>query len=325
MAKWDVFFYEAFAEEAEALKRFVPATVRAGFTPSTIQEHGRSEPESALISIRTQSTIPTAWAPALRGLLSRSTGYDHLLAYRQAAGRPDLALGYLPLYCHRAVAEQAMLLWTALARRLPAQMRQFNTFHRDHLTGRELLGKTLLVVGAGHIGGEIIRIGQGLGLRVWAVDPVRKHDFVEYVDFETGLRAADIVVCAMNLTAANRGFFDYGRFSQARPGLLFVNIARGELSPPADLLRLLTEGRLGGVGLDVYDEESRLAVALRGGATCDHPSVRAILAMRELPNVILTPHNAFNTLESVDRKAEQSLQQVTHFLTQGSFLWTLPE
>jgi D-lactate dehydrogenase len=322
---WDVFFYEAFAEEAEALRRFVPPGVRAGFTAKTIQEHGQSEPESPLISIRTQSVLPPEWSPKIRAILSRSTGYDHLTAYRAATGNRDLLLGYLPLYCNRAVAEQAMLLWTGLARRLPAQLRQFQSFHRDHLTGSELRGKSLLVVGAGHIGGEIIRIGQGLDMRVWAVDPVRKHAFAEYVDFETGIRGADIVVCAMNLTPDNRHYFNYARFAEARPGLLFVNIARGELSPPADLVRLLRDGRLGGVGLDVYDEESRLAVALRSGQPCDHPSVSAILALRDLPNVILTPHNAFNTLESVDRKAEQSIQQVSQFLAEHHFLWAIPE
>lgn len=322
---YDVFFYEAFAEEADALRRHVPAGVQAGFTAATIQEHIRPALESTLISIRTQSVIPPTWASSLRGILSRSTGYDHLTAYRAATGNRNLALGYLPLYCNRAVAEQAMLLWTGLARRLPAQIRQFQSFHRDHLTGRELRGKTLLVVGAGHIGGEIIRIGQGLDMRVLAVDPVRKHAFAEYIDFESGIRQADIVVCAMNLTAENRQYFNYARFQAARPGLIFVNIARGELSPPEDLLRLLKDGRLGGVGLDVYDEESRLAVALRSGQPCDHPSVRAVLALREWPNVILTPHNAFNTLESVERKAEQSLQQVSHFLGKGQFLWPVPE
>src|SRR5690242_625588 len=104
----DVYFYEAFAEEADELRHYLPASVSAEYTDLTPQEVGHREPPARLISIRTQSQVPTAWANSLSGILSRSTGFDHLLAYAAVAG-PNVALGNLPLYCHRAVAEQAML------------------------------------------------------------------------------------------------------------------------------------------------------------------------------------------------------------------------
>ena len=146
-----------------ALRQLLPATIDAGYTDHTIQEAGHAAPPSKLISIRTQSTLPLVWATEIEAVLSRSTGYDHLAAYVKAIGRP-LAFGYLPLYCHRAVAEHAMLLWMALLRRLPLQMRQFAAFHRDGLTGAECAGRTLVVVGIGHIGGEVCRIGRALGI-----------------------------------------------------------------------------------------------------------------------------------------------------------------
>ncbi len=125
----------------------------------------------------------------------------------------------------------------------------------------------------------------------------------------------------MNLTDENRGLFDYALLSQAKPGALFINIARGELSPAADLLRLLEEGILGGVGLDVYENESDLAVALRAGTA----SGNAVLELKERPDVLCTPHNAFNTEEAVVRKSEQSVEQIEHFLKTGRFLWTVPD
>jgi len=302
----DVCFYEAFEEEAATLRRHLPSRIRAGFTWKTIQEAGETAPPARLISIRTQSLVPPSWFERLDGLLARTTGYDHLVEL-------PIPCGYLPLYCHRAVAEQAMLLWMALLRKLPQQIAQFPRFHRDGLTGAECAGKNLLVVGVGHIGAEVVKIGCGLGMNVRRVDIIPER---ADTPIEEGLPWADIIVCAMSLNQGNRGYFSYQRLQQARPGVLFVNIARGELSPTADLVRLLDEGRLGGVALDVYENESALATALRSG--------KGSFPLLGRPNVILTPHNAFNTQEAVERKSIQSVQQIEHFLKHRCFLWPAP-
>jgi D-lactate dehydrogenase len=323
-AMHDVFFYEAFAEEEAALRAILPESVRAGFTAKTIQECGHKDPAARLISLRTQSVIPPEWAEQLDAILSRSTGYDHLVSYRQGAGGEAPACGYLPLYCARAVAEQAMLMWMALLRQFEAQRTAFQRFERDGLTGAEAEGKNLLVVGVGHIGSEIIRIGTGLGMTVKGVDPVQKHDFVDYVSFEEALPVADIIVAAMNLTSENRGYFSRATLAGANPGALFVNISRGELSPSAELLALLDAGTLGGVALDVYEDECELGVALRGRGKVASPSAKALLELKKRPNVICTPHNAFNTREALQRKADQAAAQVRHFLAEGRFVWDVP-
>lgn len=319
----DVFHYEAFDEEAKLLADFGATAFSSASTWATIQESGHSSPPARVISTRTQSILPPAWAGQLDAVLTRSTGYDYLLGYRNAQ-RPELACGYLPLYCARAVAEQALLLWMALLRKLPRQLQQFKTFHRDGLTGRECEHKNLLVAGVGNIGHEVVKIGRGLGMEVKGVDLVRRHADVDYVAIDAGLPWADIVVCAMNVTPDNRGYFSHARLSQAKPGTLFVNIARGELSPATDLLRLLEEGRLGGVGLDVHNHEDALAVALRAQRAVADPEAEATLRLLKLDNAVLTPHNAFNTAESVERKCHQSVEQLAAFLKTGAFLWPLP-
>lgn len=320
----DIQFYEAFAEEANTLRRFLPGGIRAEFTPKTIQECGDDTPPARLISIRTQSIIPAMWANGVSGILTRATGYDGLLRFR-ADTNSRAQLGYLPLYCARAVAEQAMLMWMALLRKLPLQLQEFPKFHRDGLTGRECEHKHLLVVGVGHIGSEVGKIGRGLGMEVRGIDLVQRHAEVRYVSKDEGIPWADVIVCAMNLTSDNVGYFDQHTLSKAKRGVIFVNVARGEMSPAADLLRMLEEGHLGGVALDVYEQESQLAVALRSRRASDDPSVTATLALAKRPNVICTPHNAFNTVESVERKSQQSVQQVEQFLKHGTFLWTVPE
>jgi D-lactate dehydrogenase len=324
----EVFFFEAFAEEADKLRHYLPFGADVGYTAATIQEYGLTEPPSRVISVRTQSVIPADWISQLDAVLTRSTGYDHLLWIQEAENKL-LRLGHLPVYCARAVAEQAMLFWMTLLRRLPAQRRAFQSFHRDGLTGREARGRRLAVIGVGRIGIETVDLGRSLGMEVTGVDLVEKHPTVTYASAEEALTSADIIVAAMNLTELNNGYFTRKRLGLCARGAIFINVSRGELSPAPLLLDLLTEGQLGGVGLDVYDGESRLAVALRSGGNLDELDdldevTRAVIDLNKRDDVILTPHNAFNTSEAVDRKSIQSVEQLRHLKENGEFLWPVP-
>ena len=320
----NVFFYEAFDEEVKLLKQHLPSNIYAEFTWKTIQEHGTPDPPATLISIGTQSVIPLEWAKKLTGILHRSTDYHYIAAFLDKC-KKDLPCGYLPLYCSRAVAEQALLLWLSLLRKLPQQMECFTSFRQDGLTGLQCKNKTLLVVGVGNIGHEVVQIGHGLGMKVFGVDIFRRHFFeVSYVTLDKGLSQADIIVCAMNLTSENRGYFNYSVLRKAKPGAIFINVSRGELSPSADLLRLLDENHLGGVALDVCNNEQELATCQRSGKSSDNPEVQAALTLAKRPNVILTPHNAFNTHEAIALKALHSMEQINHFSDYGTFYWPAP-
>ncbi|MGB4705302.1 MAG: NAD(P)-dependent oxidoreductase [Candidatus Saccharicenans sp.] len=314
----DVYFYEAFEEEARLIKKLIGSRLEFGLTDRTIQESGHSEPPARLISVRTQSIIPVAWQDRLDGVLSRTTGFDNLKAYRKLITRP-VALGYLEEYATRAVAEQAILLLLALLRKLPAQMNKFKNFNRDGLTGLEAKGRKLLVVGVGRIGGEIVRIASGLGIEVRGVDIVRRHDFVHYVDRDEGLKWAEAIICAMNLTPENYHYFNYDLLKKARPGVIFINIARGEHAPLADMLRLLKEGHLGGLALDVFENEPEVGTALRSGRLEGAAQARIVAELLGFPNVIFTPHNAFNTAEALERKVSFSLDEIFYFLENRTF------
>jgi len=316
----DVYFFEAFEEEAEQLRRYLPAGVDAGFTPHTIREHSIKEVPAKVVSIRTQSRIPEEWPEGLLGILTRSTGYDHILQYK---GRTEC--GYLPLYCNRAVAEQAMMMWMGLLRKLPRQMNQFSSFHRDNITGYECKGKNIAIVGVGNIGYEIYKIAVGLDMVPLGVDIDKKHNNIIYSTIDDAIVDADIIVCAMNLTKSNHSYFDYERLKKAKKGAMFVNIARGEFSLSTDLLKLIDEGHLGGVALDVYNKEFVLGDSLRAGNRGADPEADAVAELQRRDNVILTPHNAFNTAESVERKSKQSMQQIESLLTTGNFIWDIPD
>jgi D-lactate dehydrogenase len=310
----NVYFYEAFKEEQVFLRKYLPADITAGFTHHTIQESGLAELPAPIISIRTQSRIPDDWQ--MSALLTRSTGFDHVSKYTDKT-----ACGYLPLYCARAVAEQTLMLMLCLLRKLPKQIKHFETFYRDHLTGHEALDKTMVVYGVGNIGYEVYKIASALGMKTYGVDIVERHNDVRYISKEDGLKNADILVCAMNLTADNLHYFNYDCLSKAKKGVLFINVARGELSPSQDLLALINNNRLAGLALDAYNKESILAESLRANKTSDDQEVKATLELRKKDTVILTPHNAFNTHQSVERKAKQSIDQILHFLKKNEFIW----
>ena len=316
-----VFFYEAFEEEHQALLANGAGALDSGFTWKTIQEYGSPEPPAPIISVRTQSAIPPEWAPKLQAILTRSTGYDHLTRYCRATGKNAPLCGYLPLYCNRSVAEQALTLWMALLRRLPEQMEHFSSFARDGLTGREAAAKRLLVIGVGKIGSEIVSIGRGLKMEVRGIDLVHRLPDLEYVSYEEGAPWADIIAVAMNLTDANAGYFSTERLGMLKPGALLVNIARGEFTPLAPLAEAIESGRLGGAGLDVFEQETKVGPNLRNNADLDKSS--PLYRLSQAKNVILTPHNAFNTAEAVQRKSQQSVEQLRNLLEKGAFIWPI--
>jgi len=319
----DVMFYEVFKEEETAIKNILPKKIKAKFTRNTIQEHNNKTLPADLISVRTQSHIPKSWSRNLKGILTRSQGYDHLLSFRRQI-KEDIPCGYLGSYCARAAAEQAIMTMFALLRKLKKQVGNFDTFARDGLTGLQCRGRNALIVGVGNIGGEIVDIVGGLRMNVKGSDIDQKNKKLNYVTLSDGIRWADIVFCALPLNKETNGLLDYKLFSQAMPGVILINIARGEISPVSDLKRLLDENILGGLALDVYPNESALAHCFRAGVSGNSSEVRIIQDLAKKEQVLFTPHNAFNTEEALQQKAKLSAEAVDHYLQKGAFPLPIP-
>jgi len=232
----EVAFYEAFEEEELFLRKLLPSGHKYFFTWKTIQESGHLLPPARVISTRTQSQFPMEWAAHLDGILTRSTGYDHVSAYLKKTGA-RLKAAYLPDYAARAVAEQALMLWMALIRNLTLQRESFTSFHRDGLSGGEVHGRTMLVIGVGRIGSQVLDIAHGLGMKVLGVDIVPRRELTEkyglrYLSIEEGLPLADIAVCAVPLTELTIHWLDKKLLSGVKKGAIFINIARGEIFSP---------------------------------------------------------------------------------------------
>jgi D-3-phosphoglycerate dehydrogenase len=211
-----------------------------------------------------------------------------------AAERQGIRVRAYGGYGDQSVAEHAVALMFAAARRLAAMDRALREGHWEPLNGIELAGRTLGVVGTGGIGRAMVRLGAGLGMRViaWNRSGVPADLPCTPVELEDLLRTSDVVSLHLVLNEQTRGFLDARRIGLLKPGAILINTARGALLDEAALVAALEAGRIGHAGLDVFKDEP-LPPA--------HPLTR-------LPNVTLTAHAAFATSEASERLLRMALE-----------------
>lgn len=267
--------------------------------------------------------------PALKLICTRSTGCDHIdLDACRARG---VAVTNVGNYGENTVAEHAFALILALARRLRDSENAVRTGHfsRDRLRGFDLRGRTMGVVGAGRVGLHVIRIAIGFGMKVVAYDAEPHAFFSElldfrYVSFGELLRAADVITLHVPLNETTRHMINRETLALCRPGVLIINTARGGLIDTASAVEALDSGQVAGLGLDVLEDErifqeggatpllgKKIAERVRNASIA--PAVRETTPQRvaefsrlvshsqllNRPDVILTPHVAFNSDEAV--------------------------
>jgi len=186
-------------------------------------------------------------------------------------------------YGDTAVAEHSIALLLAAARDVARMDREVRAGIWTPQEGAQLKGKTLGVIGLGGIGREVARIAKGIGMEVIAYNRTRHPDTnVPLVDIDTLLSRADVVSLHLTLADETRGFLSATRIARMKPGVILVNTARGALVDEAALIAALQSGHIRHAGLDVFHAEPLQA---------DHPLAR-------MPNVTLTSHAAFRTLEA---------------------------
>src|SRR5450759_1025178 len=186
-------------------------------------------------------------------------------------------------YGDTAVAEHSIALLLAAARDVARMDREVRAGIWTPQEGAQLKGKTLGVIGLGGIGREVARIAKGIGMEVIAYNRTLHADTnVPLVDIDTLLSRADVVSLHLTLADETRGFLSATRIARMKPGVILVNTARGALVDEAALIAALQSGHIRHAGLDVFQAEPLKA---------DHP-------LTKMPNVTLTSHAAFRTLEA---------------------------
>jgi len=260
--------------------------------------------------------------PGLRMIATRSTGFDHIDV--AACRRRGVVVSNVPTYGENTVAEHTFALILMLSRKVHKSYLQAQHGHVElaALTGFDLQGKTIGVIGAGHIGLHVIRIARGFGMRVLAFDVLRNPFLADllgfqYADLGTVLRESDIVSLHCPLTPETRHLIGAEQFRQMKLGALLVNTARGGLVDTDALAQALDTGQLGGAGLDVIEgeelirEEKELLYERQ-----DAEKLRAALRTRMLlgrDDVVFTPHNAFNSQEALERILDTTIENLQAF------------
>lgn len=227
----------------------------------------------------------------------------------------------VPAYSPYAVAEHAVALLLTLNRKLHrayGRVREGN-FALDGLMGFDLHGKTVGVVGTGAIGSIYARIMLGFGCVVLASDQFPKEELqasgVKYVPIEELYGQSDIVCLHCPLTPETHHLINESTIRQMKPGVTIVNTSRGALVNSLAVIEGLKSGQIGGVALDVYEEESDLFFEdLSDEVIQDDVFVR----LQTFPNVLITAHQAFFTREAVSNIAETTLQNIGDLSLTGS-------
>lgn len=222
----------------------------------------------------------------------------------------------VPAYSPHAVAEYAVGLMLALNRHVPRaynRVREGN-FMLDGLMGFDMFGKTAGVVGTGKIGGLVAKILRGFGCEILAHDAYVNPDCtalgVEYVGLDELLSRSDVVSLHCPLTPETRHLINAKALGLMKPGAMLINTSRGDVIDTGAVVEALKSGRLGSLGIDVYEEEERYFFEDFSSRVIEDDVLARLLTF---PNVLVTGHQAFFTREAIGNIARTVVDSFTNY------------
>lgn len=247
----------------------------------------------------------------------RSAGYDHIdLA---ATKDNNITVMRVPKYSPQSVAEFAVTLILVLSRKI---IRAYTNslkhdFSLNSLLGFNLDNKTIGIVGTGNIGSIFARIMNGFGARLLAYDPVRNKEceqYVEYTSYDTLLKESDIISLHCPLNKETFHLIDSKAMSKMKNSMMLINTARGGVVDTKSLIQYLKDGKIAYAGLDVYEKEKGLFFQ-----DCSQKAIddQEFLALQSLSNVLITPHQAFFTIESIENICQTTIENINSYFRGG--------
>ncbi len=261
--------------------------------------------------------------PSLRLIATRSTGFDHIdLEATKARG---IVVVNVPSYGENTVAEFTFALILSLSRRVPEASEKVRTgsFSPNDLRGFDLAGKTIGVVGCGHIGMHVIKMANGFGMKVlgYEVHPtpgVAEQNNFTYASLPDLLASSDIITLHVPYNAHTHHLINRDNIHTIKKGAYLINTARGAIVETEALVDALKNDILAGAGLDVLEEEGDLVdeTALLSAPHPNEGALRITLENHYLighPRVIVTPHVAFNTIEAMKRILDTTIDNIQRF------------
>lgn len=248
----------------------------------------------------------------------RSAGYNNIQI--KGAKRFGFKVANAPDYSPNAIAEHAVALLMAINRKIHIADRQVHryNFEQRKLLGFDLVGKTIGIVGTGRIGSIMVRIMHGFGCRIMAHDFIENQDLVDnygvvYVDLEQLYAQADIISLHLPLTSVSHHMMNEEAFEQMKPGVVLLNTARGAIVETKALIKAIRTKKIGFYAADVYEKEKGLFFKNNASHDIKDENLKTLLSF---PNVLLTPHQAYVTVEALTRIAEITFENLD-FWEQG--------
>jgi len=261
--------------------------------------------------------------PDLKMVATRSTGMDHIDL--EECKKRKILVSNVPVYGSNTVAEYAFALLLAITRKIVVahQSVENGEFNPEGLTGVDLYGKTLGVIGCGKIGQNVIKIAKGFGMKVLGVDghtdpSLAKKMGFKYTDLETCLENSDFVTLHVPAIPETFHMINKKNIKLMKEGSFLINTARGAVVETEAMIWALNNKILAGVGLDVTEEEmlvDSMSVVMSKKITKDNlQEVLSFHLLRDRDDVVFTPHNAFNTKEAIERIIDTTIQNIKDFI-----------
>lgn len=243
----------------------------------------------------------------------RCAGYNNV---DLAAAKDVMTIVRVPEYSPHAVAEHTLALLLTLVRKTHKayiRTRDFN-FSLSGFVGFDLYGKTLGAIGTGKIGRAFIDICKGMGMNVIAYDPFPSQGYIEYVPLEELFQRADIISLHCPLTNETYHMINDYSIRLMKDNVYILNTSRGALIDTESLIDGIRSGKIGGAGLDVYEEESEFFYEDFSESILKDDLLSRLIMM---PNVLITSHQAFLTHEALERIAEITLGNIRSWFDGG--------
>jgi D-lactate dehydrogenase len=319
-------FFDTANWEPSFVKRNIGALFghKLHFYPESLShKHIEKIKDVDIISLFVQSKLTADMIqqlPNLRMVTLRSTGYDNVDVLECA--KHGIPVCNVPAYGNNTVAEHTFGLLLSLARHI------HHTFDRDKemnftikdFVGFDLKGKVLGIIGGGRIGMNVVKIAQGFGMKIMVYDKVQNSFYAEllnfeYVELNRIYKESDIISLHIPYLAQTHHMIDLTAVKKMKRGVVLLNTSRGALVDTDALIYGLNKGIISKAGLDVLEEEEFLTHPESFNASRDSQA-STLAKNRKIisnPNVLYTPHSAFNTVEALHRIEETTLENIRSF------------
>jgi D-lactate dehydrogenase len=263
----------------------------------------------------------------VKAIITRSTGFDHIDV--KICNKNNICVYNIPRYGSNTVAEYTFALLLALSRKIiksNERVRQLN-FNLDGLRGIDLKGKVIGIVGLGEIGTNVAEIAKGFGMNILVYTKARDTNLskkigFKYVTFNYLLKNSDVITFHVPLTPSTKHMVNRNNINTIKKGAFLINTSRGEVVETESIIKALDKSILAGAGLDVLEEEELIKdereLLLKNHSREELKSALEENILLEHDNVIVTPHNAFNTKEALQRILDVTIKDIKNAISNKS-------